>query len=417
MNDLTRMTTLLCLVATMSACAHAYPPNERDAIMRTAPVEHIGQSSARADLMLAREGHWSLVEREMVSREDRPEPGTLISMVTNQTDRDPMDEDRHLYVVLVSREWGMHLQRLDHRPITVQVPRASAPIEVTSSLLQAHGACILEGDDWESLPCIQDAPLNTRFDLYSLDKKNRVLLEGDIRDEQYTLPATPRGFLHRDARATHLVGERPKRALAIALPAPMRLPAKPNIIIDTSCPDALIAPGEHASITRAPLNKDALQGRHLLEIESLAMLHGADVLLQCDKERGEVHVAAPSIGREWLRSPAGFDLGPPVLGATTLTFKKLDGRTLTGIAMAMGAMARADSHTASHWIGLVLRSPTDNQLDPFVSRASQLLAHGHHPGAALRASFIATRNAWNRQEDLASTLMYATMWASLGQER
>lgn len=411
----------LMTACALSGCVHAYPPNERDAILRTAPLEQVGGGGERGELMLLPEGHWALIEKENIAREDRPAPGTLLTMASNAQGDLESTPDNHLFVVLTSRDWGMYLARIDHQPIAPQIPMASTSLEAkpkNKALLERHNACIIDGALADNA-CIQALPENTRLDIYPLDKNGRVILESKLEDDIYALPARPSGYLHKEKSAVRFIGPNgtlPERALAIALPDAQRMPARPNIAHTPSCKEQLAELAPHANLISATLEQQALANAHILELEQLAMELGADAFVHCGQE-DTTTIAAPQIGREWMRSRKDFDLGPAVLGASALEFKRISGDNVRAIAMAMGLMARGDSQAASAWIARTTRSDYSRELDTFVVRSSQLLAHGGYPEQALRAAHAATRDNWNRSEHLAYALTLSIIWSAIGQER
>jgi len=405
----------------LSGCVHAYPPNERDAIMRTAPLEQIGGGAERGELMLLPEGHWALIENENISREDRPEPGTLLTMASNAQGDLENAPDNHLFVVLTSRDWGVYLARIDHRPISPQIPMASTTLaakEENKALLERHGACIITGD-LANNACIDALPDNTRVDIYAIDKQGRVILDTKLEDDTYVLPATPSSYLHKEGATYRFIGPNgtlPKRALAIAHPGAHRLPARPNIAHTASCDDALAELAPHANLMTVEFERQQLATAHILDLEQLAMKHGADAFVHCSAD-GKTTIGAPQIGREWMRSRKDFDLGPAVLGASALEFERVPGEHIRAIAMSMGLMARGDSQSAATWIAQVTRAGLSRELDTYLVRASQLLAHGGYPGLALRTAHAATRDNWNRTEHLAYALTMSIIWSAFGQER
>ena len=419
-----RSTALLSaalLTCALMGCVHTYPPNERDALMRTSPLEQIGGEGERGELMLLAEGHWALIESTSVKAKDRLEPGTLVTMSPGAASGDAKKSDNHLFVVLVSRDWGMYLARLDHKPVSPQIPMASAPLTAKdTALLARHGACLVEGT-LEDNPCIGALPDNSRIDLYALDKEGLVSLGAAIEDDTYRLAAMPAAYIHKEAGRIEFIGPSdrlPERALAIAHPAPHRLPARPNIAHAPSCAPMLAGKGldRHANLIEAPLNADDLTEAHILDLEAMAMTHGADVLVHCDSTGERVIVGAPQLGREWMRSRLDFDLGPAVLGASALELRRVDAASARAVVMSMGLMALGDSHAASTWITAAMGEGYNRELDKFFLRSAQLLAHGGYPEQGLRVAHGATRDAWNRRENLAYALMMSTMWSAIGQE-
>jgi hypothetical protein len=404
-----RLCALLCALVMGAACQPwALPPRAEDALMAPITVRRPLGQGALGQLSLLQDGSWALVRDKEAGSAFKLTRGQLVHIVRADTAPDEQPP-RHLMVVTQTPSWGALLQRLDAQPIPDSAPVYALPRE-DQGAVRFPGACEGQGDPTAD-PCLAQAPIGTRWQLWPLDNQRHVPLQPRV-DDALRLDAPRRGIAQRDAAGVRYWAGMSAQDLPrwIAMPFDGRRAPPPAPLY------AAQACGELTTELSQPVEGRQPADDHPLTVEATSYDTLADVFVRCGED-GEVRAMVASLLRPPLVTGAGERLGPSVLGHEALVVQ--GGRLTASLVVDMlGALARGDAELADLFGERLLHHlHTSDGVEEAASKMAQLVAAAGRPEAALRIGYIASERRWRRDGDVRWQLTQIAVWAALGRMR
>lgn len=394
------------------------PPTDR-AVLPPSKVEATPDGGSDGRFYPIRAGLWAYVDRDR-GQSLRLSNGDLVSY-TARTRRG--GQTRHLFGVLVSRDWGHLMQRLDGNtpPATMQTGELTPIAARRPAVPSMPRVCVGRGLPDRSHPCLGNAPRGFRWFLYPTASPGEqaptrsLAVPEEIAENAPSLPVERLGLLHRglaDGELSLRGGTINAETGWVAVPAPHRWPDPPRMGIGVTdrCP-ALRSRLENNGVETVELSIDALP-THPLGIEGRAFETGVDLLVDCAPASGRVHVAIPTLLRRGMTTLHGDTLGPPLLGQTPRSLARE--AATPGLLRGLAALATGDPMLADMELERWLRRSDFKQktVRRFATVAAQIPAAAGRPEAALRMAMASARSDWHPEVNIGWQLSRAAAMAA-----
>ncbi|MBA2662619.1 MAG: hypothetical protein H0U74_10020, partial [Bradymonadaceae bacterium] len=400
------LTALACM-----ACSWTQPPREKDALAPILSVQDPLFARSTGKVFLLPEGLWAYLPDEQTHALDSALPGAIVAF-------DPVAKEAagHIFTVVMTRSWGLLLQRLDAQPINRDFRGALVPVKLSAVGALPAGLCTGTQDEFDDGCFARHA--STRFNVYALtgDGSGRLLLTNDADSESLTMPAVRAAHVHIGSDGARSVFSSPRssglpaRWIAISTPR-ASVPTSPVAI--ASSPECERASGLTGLRTEHVIVANSAPTSHPLEVESAAFNQGVDALVYCTSAGATI--VTPAIHRPMLVAGGQFVLGSSILGLRPVRLPAISALERSLLAQAAASSARGDFALADFALEIVLQGqPEQRWAHDLAVQAMQLTATAGRPEAALRQGFKGTRNAWNRENDTLYNVGMAAALAALG---
>jgi hypothetical protein len=410
---------VICALAaiTLVGCAWSQPPSSAGAILAPYTVTGATAKVEAGRLFLTREGLWAYVPAETEYAPDF-KTGEIVGFLPSQN-----RATAHLYGVVLTRSWGVLLQRLDSQPVVASDVRGKLLPIYGRAQFRRWGLCAGSGPDIAANKCVQAAGRDAKWRIFGSDEAQKLSVPAPDSWGS-ALPIRTAGLLI-DGRS--IMPEKVRHDHWIAVPAhqprraiPQNRPALAHarVAIDASCPEVDLSQSlQPIEVFQARIERPA----DPMATEAAAIRTGADVLLRCDN--GAIRVDVPvlyrplfSVGNTAAQGiPYGAMRPLPVPGGDSAESRTaaLQATVLLGAALGTGSTLAADFYLEE-----ALRAAPDSQKSRDLALGlMQVFAAAGRPEIALRAGRRAVQGAWHIENNPSFVLGRSWARAALGKKR
>ncbi len=362
---------ILVAVLVLAGCQHALPPKPEDALFQPMEVEAVVLEETIGDLFIEADGLWSFVH-ENAKRAPTLVEGQVVGFGKNDED----ENFRHIFVVVLIRDWGARLQRLDVDPIDATNKGPLVPLNTLDPNTATRWRfCVGINAKVDSAECIRKSAPGTIFHVFNLKTKNRFSVT-----ESDALPVSRSAVLWVGREVISEGDITGSNWIAIpGKPAPR--PAIPRVGIDSTC-----------SFTVPNSTKVEMTAvEHMLSVESEAYRLMVDGLVWCDDDTAQV--AVPALHRQFLPSSEPRLQTPAVLSIRPF---QLEAAKAQLWVRAAGYMATGDFTFADFLVEKALIEEPSGELSLL---SMDLATSASRPESAIRRGFKGTSKSWNRDAD------------------
>lgn len=391
---------LLFAVVTSTACAHNLAPTE-DALL-TNPVSIVAPvlEEDLGALALIEDGRWAFQ-----TGDDATSPEWERGQIVAFGDLD--EQRRHLFVVISTHSWGGFLQRIDNDPVDVRRSGSLVPLaRLDRQVAKRWGVCAGTGDPTVH-PCIEDAPIGTRWDIYPADGPRLTLVEDS--GDALVLPARRGAQLHTSSTGATLLGEVPPGWIAVPR-VESRPPARSLVLAHPNCRGKIDDDTPMVDIEV----RDFAPPETFFETEAVAYETGSDGFVHCDDDDIVLHV--PGLTRRgWTR--AGGKAVGPFLSAFAPHKLAATPATVPLALQFIGSLGAGDIAAADFWLERLLLVTDDDSMARLGRDAMQVTVEAGRVEGAVRQGSQSTSAQWNRENDPRWGLGFAAVEDALGRTR
>jgi hypothetical protein len=369
-------------------------------------VTDVSKKSTLGNLMLTDKGLWSFIHARGSQSAPDFKQGALVAFLPHKP-----GAPSHLFGVVLSRSWGVIMQRLDGQQVaTGDIDGELVPL-VHDAQLRRWGIC--RGTDAEVVgnACLEAGAPTTAWRIFRTDANARLSV---ATEWGLAAPIRTDGLVH-GRRA--VVRAEAVKAGWVAVPTRTGSPdvAHARVLLEPDCPEL------DTSQSLQPLEilrGDASFGTHPADIEAAAIASGADVLVRCTDE--VMTIAAPTLYRPLLTVDGSSVRGTPLGAMHPFSISRdPDARQLgqatvfLAAALSTGAVLAADLYLEQ----ALVAAPNDELAARLAVDLMQVPSSAGRPEVAIRAGREASKGAWHRQNSASFVLGTAWALAALGQPR